>query len=51
MTALGDIVKLIAAAAFLAFVLWGFLIGDEVECWLKGADYMEARGASCDLGH
>jgi hypothetical protein len=41
-------VRVLFAIAFVAFVVWGFMVTDKVECWLKGADYMEARGAVCD---
>jgi hypothetical protein len=40
--------KLLTTAAFIAFVWWGFWGTDRAECWLKGREYMEARGGSCD---
>ena len=41
-------VRGLLAIAFIAFLVWGFFVTDQVECWLKGAEYMEARGAVCD---
>jgi hypothetical protein len=40
--------RILFAIALLAFLVWGFFITDQVECWLKGAEYMEARGGVCD---
>jgi hypothetical protein len=41
--------RLLVAVAFLAFLIWGFFLTDEVECWLHGKAYMEASGAVCSV--